>query len=902
MAKKSKNNSTTSTKQLDLSKSLLSTIVNQNAGSIYIIQDQRIIFHNASFASLTGYTSSQLQELRFIDLVHPKDRKLITLLFKDEYREIVQKPSHSFTFRIQPLNAPMRWLKAGVTLINWEGKAALLSNAFEITQQKEFEEKLIDEENNFRLLVNAFEDLVFIVSSRGTVIQANQSVYNRLGLREHEVVLRNFAGLFAISQRPQIKEMLTKSMQGQRAQGSASIICSSIIEIPVEIRFFNGKWSGRDVVFAICQDITLRLETERTIRLSEEKFSKAFNTNAVMMSISTLKDGIYLDVNEALLATLERSREEVIGRRSSDLNIFDAISLRDELVDHVVNTGKVTDRETTIRSASGRIYRCLLYTETIFIQGKPCLLTAMSDVTQRKLAEEKLQLSEQRFRQMAELFPEMIFESDAKGTITFANRILTSTFGIDSAQMDKGLSFRNLFSREHSRAIRDYIRNAKHSPELPSVELVAQTLGGKKFPAIAHIIAIVEENRVIRFMGIMVDNTTRKLQQMELIRAKEQAEEASRAKEQFLSTMSHEIRTPMNAVIGMANLILQENPLDHQRDNLNTLKLSAENLMALLNDILDFSKIGAGKLVLDSAPVSLESIAVGVYKTFTHAASQKGIKLLMELDPKIPKAVLSDAVRITQILTNLVSNAIKFTNSGSVTLSLSCGRRVRSSVDVRFTVSDTGLGIPKHMYEEIFKEFTQVESSELRVHGGTGLGLAITKRLVELLGGSVTVSSREGVGSEFAFTLSLVTTSAAPKPRNKLDKIPPPTHSLRALRILVVEDNEINSTIVMRFLTKWGMEPHLAQDGAIALKKVAAMDFDLILMDLEMPVMSGYDATRAIRAMANPSKRDIPIVALTASAMLNVQKKIYSLGMNGFILKPFNPKDLHEKILELVKG
>ncbi len=885
-----------------LNSNLLESIINRCGGSIYIVQDNKIVFHNPQFTKLTGYTSDELREKIFLELVHAKDKKLINLLFSNNYKEISQKTSSSYTFRAVNKKGVIRWFKSNVSLITWNGKPALLDNCFDITPQKEFEHKLVEEEQNFRLLVNGFEDMVFIISNRGSIIQVNRSVFNRLGYKEHQVILRSFASLFSSNQKDTIRKSISESFFGKRIQISGNLLKANEHSIPVEIRLFKGNWSGKQVVFGICQDISLRIEAERIIKLSEEKFSKAFNNNAVMMTISTLDDGRYIDVNHTFLEVVGLSREEVVGKTSRELKIFPEIKLRDRLKEIVIKEGRAVNIETKLNPVKGPKIICNFSTELIDIQGKPCLLAVLTDITERKKSEEKIMLSEQRFRQLAELLPEKVFEADPKGQVTFANNYLLSYFGFSSKQFYDGMHIEQFFNKKSRKVISQYIKNSHKEIELPSVELVAQKDDGSEFPVLAHIIAVKEGGNVNRYMGIMVDISTRKQQELELLKAKELAEEASKAKEQFLSTMSHEIRTPMNGVIGLANILLQDDPLEHQKENLKTLKFSAEGLMALLNDILDFNKIEAGKLKLNRKPISLKELANGVWRMNKHVITKKGLELNLDYDDAIPDNLLGDFVRLNQILTNLTSNAIKFTDKGKILITLKLLKETKTSASVFFSVSDTGIGIPYEKQKLIFQEFTQANYQTTRKYGGSGLGLAICKKLIAMHKSEINIRSEAGKGAEFYFTLCFR------KSKSKKDEATDSSMSLsiperkdRKYRVLVVEDNEINSYIAIKFLKKWGMETHLAENGELALEALNQSDFDIILMDLEMPVMNGYEATRAIRNLPHPTKSKIPIIALTASAMLDVQKKIFSLGMNDFVLKPFNPNNLKGKIAKLLK-
>ena len=875
-------------------------LINSTSGSIYVVQDGIIVFHNPPFAKLTGFSSKELNEMNYLDLVHAKDKKLIKLLFSNNFREISLKKSHSFTFRVNHKSGEVRWFKSNVSIIEWNGKPALLDNCIDITQQKEFEERLVQEEMNFRLLVNAFEDMIFIISKRGTIIQANQSVYRHLGYAENQVLLKNFSNFFNDQERESISKTLSQALLGNRQLINAHIVSVEGAKIPVETRFFCGSWSQKEVVFAICQDISARLEAEKAIMLSEEKFSKAFETNAVMMTISTLDEGRLIDVNETFLKVIGLKREHVIGKTSAELKIFPDISMRTKLLKKIIAKGKATDMETTLVNSKKQKLICQFSVEIIDIQGSPCLLTVMTDITLRKQSEQKILMSEQRFRQLAELLPEMIFEANAKGRITFGNNYLLSSFNITQKDLKKGIHISKLFGSKSQKIIKEYILSSNQSPELHTVELSARKGNGTEFPSLTHVIAILENSEVKRYMGVLVDITNRKHQEIELLRAKKEAEEASKAKEKFLSTMSHEIRTPMNAIIGITNILLQENPEESQLENLRTLKFSAENLMALLNDILDFSKIEAGKLKINRTQFNITHLTEGIINTFKNLAQSKGVELKLDLDERIPAELICDQVRLNQVLSNITANAIKFTHKGLIQLKIALLKETKSKVQIYFSVIDTGIGISAEKQKILFKEFTQANFDTARKYGGTGLGLAISQKLIQLLGGKIEVKSKPNKGSEFFFTLSLSKSKNTAKIGSISEELL--TYNFdKAYKVLVVEDNEINSMIVSNFLKKWGLEIELAENGLIALEMLEKNMYDIILMDLEMPEMNGYDATVEIRKMKDIEKNSIPIIALTASAMLDVQTKIFSLGMNGFILKPFSPNELKKKIYEVLK-
>jgi len=391
----------------------------------------------------------------------------------------------------------------------------------------------------------------------------------------------------------------------------------------------------------------------------------------------------------------------------------------------------------------------------------------------------------------------------------------------------------------------------------------------------------------------------RKQAELDARKAKEVAEEAAHAKQQFLSTMSHEIRTPLNAIINTANLLREENPRPNQNENIDILLFSADNLLRLINDILDFSKIESGKIEFETIDFELRKLINGIRQSFDYEATRKGLMLDTYVDEAIPPVIRGDSVRLSQILFNLAGNAVKFTEAGSVTLRIDLTEKEGDQLWLAFRVIDTGIGIPPDKTAKIFESFTQASSSTTRKYGGTGLGLAITRRLVELQGGAITVESVPDHGSTFSFTL--------PYKASLLGKIDGDVirtgtfRSLQKMKVLVVEDNLVNQRIATKYLIKWDAEVDLAENGRQAVEKVMANQYDVVLMDLHMPEMSGYDATRNIRNLKGDYYQKLPIIALTASVFLEERDKIFHYGMNGYVIKPFNPEDLYWKIAPYVK-
>ncbi|MDT0690290.1 PAS domain S-box protein [Salegentibacter sp. F188] len=402
------------------------------------------------------------------------------------------------------------------------------------------------------------------------------------------------------------------------------------------------------------------------------------------------------------------------------------------------------------------------------------------------------------------------------------------------------------------------------------------------------------------YVEFIVDITEAKRIEEDLIKAKEQAEAATIAKEDFVSTMSHEIRTPLNAVIGLTNLLLDKNPREDQKKNLNSLSFSAQNLLSLINDILDFSKLEAGKGEIDNNIFELSGLILSLQQLYEPQAKNNGSSLQVHIDPNIPKRIVTDQLKLSQILHNLVSNAIKFTKNGTIDFRIQISEEKDNTLWLDFVVQDTGIGVPEEKLLHIFEKFSQAESSTVRQYGGTGLGLTITKLLLELLGSDIKVESIEDEGSKFYFTLPVkkgVEENPETMPQNELaeKKI-----DLGKLNILLVEDVEINRNILHQFFENWWqIHPDEAINGEKAVEMAKEKKYDMLLMDVRMPVMDGTKATKLIREI--PGYKDIPILALTADKNQELLQSRNATQFDDLLTKPFDPIQLRKKILHHLK-
>jgi PAS domain S-box-containing protein len=517
---------------------------------------------------------------------------------------------------------------------------------------------------------------------------------------------------------------------------------------------------------------------------------------------------------------------------------------------------------------------------------------------------------EQRYRDLFENAKDMIYSHDLNGRFTALNRAGEEITGYSRDEALR-MTMRQLVAPEERQKVAEWTELLLGGAAAPNFELKITAGDGQQRTLEVSPRLIYHAGSPVGVEGIARDITERKRVQQELQRAKEAAEAASRAKSEFLANMSHEIRTPMNGIVGMTELALDTAPTPEQRDCLETVKSSAASLLTVINDILDFSKIEAGKLELERVAFGLRECLERTMRPLALRARQKGLKLSWQVPTEVPDQLIGDAGRLQQVLTNLVGNAIKFTEQGEVAIQVqgSYPAPGEECFELRFSVRDTGIGIPADKQSLIFEAFAQADGSMRRKYGGTGLGLAISSQLVGLMGGRLWLESQTEPGTTFYFTARFSLAALVEPQRDAAQSSclgaaqaqyegQDPASS-RPLRVLLAEDNAINKKLAARILERRGHRVTGATNGREALAAMEAQTFDLILMDLQMPEMDGFEATAAIRRIQKETGRHVPILALTAHAMKGDRERCLAAGMDGYLSKPIQAQKLIQAVESL---
>ncbi|MFT3826515.1 MAG: ATP-binding protein [Chitinophagaceae bacterium] len=594
-------------------------------------------------------------------------------------------------------------------------------------------------------------------------------------------------------------------------------------------------------------------------------------------------------------------REWLIGKKDEDYcqarhKPMDLALRRKAIVEEVLRSKQLRSWEEEFVLPDGRVeYQQRNIYPVMDQQGNIKMLIGYgANITELKKIEQKIQRSEKRYHDLFTFSQALICTHDATGTLLSINPALYQLMGYTAEEMTGKKIYEFLPEEDRAKFVNRYLSDILKNGKDEGVFRV-RCKNGQLLFLLYQNYKMEEAGTDTYIIGFAQNITSRIEEERELRTAKQLTEEAARAKEIFLANMSHEIRTPMNGVLGMAGLLAKTNLDRQQMKYLELIQESANNLLKIVNDVLDLEKTIMGKLQFEEVSFSLARRVAMCVQSFIFKADEKDIVLTYNNNLPEDLVVVGDPHRLNQVLNNLISNALKFTDTGSVTVQTHIVKEKKEQISICFSVQDTGIGIPQDKLNDVFEPFTQAHSSVSRKYGGTGLGLSICREMIQLMGGELQVKSNENEGSVFSFILPFKTSTENPEQLPHVQDINQRKH-LGRRKILLAEDVELNQYLAKHIMESWGLEVTVAGNGRDAVEQVKQHDFDLVLMDIQMPEMDGIEATKHIRKLSDTRKATIPIVALTANALKGDSEKYLAVGMNGYVSKPFDESKLYTMI------
>jgi len=795
-----------------------------------------------------------------------------------------------------------------------------------IGERKNVEDRLADEEERVRLILESAAEGIYGIDRQGACTFINPAALRILRFSSRDQVLGlNGHMLFHHSHAdgtpfPVQDCRIFEAFRSRKGTHSDEEVFwrSDGTSFPVEYwshpLLRDGKAIGSVVTFL---DISQRRSYELAIRESEQKFRAIFEGAEFGIAVSELKNG-RLTVNPAYRRMLGCTAEEM-----NSISMFDKLTHPDDVqldldtfqgmvkgeLDHLHLDKRYILRDG--RRVSASVELSLLRDAA----GTPqYVLGLAADITERKRAEEELRASEGQFRAFIEHAPVAVAMFDRDIRYLAASHRWITDYGFGHPDLT-GICLYDLIPNFPEKWRESHRRGLAGEKQHLGEDVWIRADGAEQWVSSS---VYPWRDRQGNVGGIIIsaeDISERKLNEKLLHDSKRAAEAANAAKSTFLANMSHEIRTPLNGILGMTELVLATQLTAEQRENLGLVRFSADSLLAIINDILDFSKIEAGKLEIELIPFRLRESLEQILKTCAIRAQQKGLQFSFKAPVDVPDALIGDPGRLRQVLLNLIGNAIKFTEHGQILVAVAAAFPVRGRVLLHFGVKDSGIGIPAETQEKIFAAFSQADGSMARKYGGTGLGLAICLRLVQMMGGRIWVESAAQKGSIFHFTMDValaeentIPVGSHPEPlQEALETQSPDSAALeaaagRGCRVLLVEDNAVNRTLAQRLLQKRGFRVSIAVDGKQAIAATQGAEFDLVLMDIQMPEMDGFEATVEIRKLEKLTGRRTPIIALTAHALKEDRERCLSAGMDAYVTKPIRPAELFSVIQDVLQS
>jgi len=871
---------------------------NELGEGIAIVEGERFIFLNDALCKIYGYSRDELLALpSFLEIVDPHDRKRIADHLSQrfvksnnlsDYGEIIviHKEGHSIN------------IGYSLKMMNIHGRKLLFSIIRDITDRKKIEELI----NKKTTQLTEAQALAHIGSWDWDVvtnkIEWSDELYKLFGFTPHEIEsnFEEYLNLIHPDDREEVNGIVQKALSDHQPFKFYHRI---ILKDGSECTLFSSGKVFKDENNVItrmagtAQDVTERKKIQDALKHKNDQFAEAeksahigsWDWNVITNKIEW-SDELYrlfgfvpqefeITYENSIMYIHPEDREYVNGIGQQQYTDHNKIDIFYRIIRRDGATRIFNGKGTVFTDDSGKKIR---------------MSGTIQDVTEQKTAENNLI----QFQHFFNTTSDLACIANTEGYFEIANQSFVDKLGYTEKELTE----------------KPFL-NFVHPDDIPStLNIEAQLKGGA--PTVNFINRYRKKDgnylwfewnstpnaATGKLYSMARDISEQKQNELELIRLKEVAENSEKIKEQFLTNMSHEIRTPMNAIIGFTDLLLKRDLGVAEKDFVKTIKLSGENLLGIINDVLDISKIESKSLIFEQRPLSIKEALNSTKQILSQKAIQKNLNLSFICSNTVPEVLLGDSIRLSQILINLVGNAIKFTNDGTINVMAKMLSEEGEICHITFSVKDTGIGIPEDQLLHIFERFRQAESHTNRHFGGTGLGLSISKELVELQGGTLTVKSIDGMGSLFSFTLPFKKTKEAYQIKSiKHHKLT--SEEAKNLNVLVVEDNPINIKLISSLFAEQGINTDIAENGKLAVEKIKYKKYSVVLMDIEMPEMNGYEATLVIR---NELKSDIPIIAMTAHAMNGEKEKCLGFGMTDYISKPLDLNLLFDKIFDVTSN